>query len=254
MSSSMNLFKFPRLTKDNYGIWCIRMKALLGSHDVLVIVEKGIEKYDDESSLIAAQRVELQKARKKDHSALTLIYQCLDDVMFDKVTNASTCKESWEILPNAFKRIDKVKRRNGESLSDTKVIEKILRSLPPSFDYIVVAIEESKDIDFMTIDQLMRSLQAHEEKNKDEDAILFMVVVVSKDMDEEEEEKMSTKKMRTNGLDVSLCVASLGENFSLRDWHEILDTKAMHRYAISSLLDTACRLSEQYLQLSLFKL
>ncbi|GJV46200.1 ubiquitin-conjugating enzyme 28 [Tanacetum coccineum] len=70
MSSSMNLFQFPRLTKDNYGNWCIRMKALLGSHDVWEIVEKGIEKVDDESSLNATQRVELQKARKKDQRYL----------------------------------------------------------------------------------------------------------------------------------------------------------------------------------------
>nr|GEZ99213.1 hypothetical protein [Tanacetum cinerariifolium] len=160
----MNLFQFPRLTKDNYGSWCIRIKALLGSHNVWEIVEKGIEKVDDESSLNATQRVDLQTARKKDQIALTLIYQCLDDAMFEKVANATTSKEAWEILQNAFKGIDKVKKRNGESLSDTRVIEKILRSLPPSFDYIVVAIEESKDIDSMTIDQLMGYLQAHEEK------------------------------------------------------------------------------------------
>nr|GEZ00134.1 retrovirus-related Pol polyprotein from transposon TNT 1-94 [Tanacetum cinerariifolium] len=133
MSSLMNLFQFPRLTKDNYGSWCIRMKALLGSHDVWEIVEKGVEKVDDESSLSATQRVELQKARKKDQSALTMIYQCLGDAMFEKVANATTSKEAWEILQNAFKGIDKVKR-------------------------------ESKDINSMTIDQLMGSLQAHEEK------------------------------------------------------------------------------------------
>ncbi|GKC64808.1 copia-type polyprotein [Tanacetum coccineum] len=177
MSSSMNLFQFPRLTKDNYGSWCIRIKALLGSHDVWEIVEKGVEKVDDECSLSANQRVELQKARKKDQSSLTIIYLCLDDAMFEKVANATTSKEGGEFkklqmeksetISDYFTRVLTISnemKRNGESLSDTRVIEKIFRSLQPSFDYIVVAIKESKDIDSMTIDQLMGSLQAHKEK------------------------------------------------------------------------------------------
>ncbi|GKA31700.1 hypothetical protein Tco_0718005 [Tanacetum coccineum] len=91
----------------------------------------------------------------------------IDDAMFEKVANATTSKEAWEILQNAFKVIDKVKRvRNVESLSDIRVIEKILRSLPPSFDYIIVVVKESKDIESMTIAQLMGSLQAYEDKFK----------------------------------------------------------------------------------------
>ncbi|GKD84603.1 hypothetical protein Tco_1355757 [Tanacetum coccineum] len=130
----------------------------------------GPTEVDDEDSLSATQRVELEKARKKDQSALTIIYQRLDDAMFEKVANATTSKEAWEILQNAFKGIKMVKRvrlqslrgefkkqkmeesetisdyfthvltisnemkRNGENLSDTRVIEKILRSLPGKVD------------------------------------------------------------------------------------------------------------------------
>jgi len=55
-------------------------------------------------------------------------------------------------------------KANGENKGDVAVVEKILRSLTPKFDYVVCSIKESKDIDTLTIDELQSSLLVHEQR------------------------------------------------------------------------------------------
>ena len=42
-----------------------------------------------------------------------------------------------------------------------RIVEKVLRSLPSSFDAIVVAIEETKDLSHFSVDELHASLMSH---------------------------------------------------------------------------------------------
>ena len=55
-------------------------------------------------------------------------------------------------------------KANGDDKGDVAVVEKILRSMTPKFDYVVCSIEESKDIDTLTIDELQSSLLVHEQR------------------------------------------------------------------------------------------
>ena len=54
----------------------------------------------------------------------------------------------------------------GEKMEDVTIVEKILRSLTPKFDYVVYSIEESKNIDAFFLDELQSSLLVHEQKMK----------------------------------------------------------------------------------------
>ena len=55
-------------------------------------------------------------------------------------------------------------RNHGKNMKDVIVIEKILRSMILKFNYVVCSIEESNDIDALTIDQLQSSLLVHEQR------------------------------------------------------------------------------------------
>ncbi|WJX37100.1 hypothetical protein P8452_24904 [Trifolium repens] len=76
---------------------------------------------------------------------------------------AFSAKEAWDNLEKAYGGATKVKKGYGETISDQSMVEKILRSLTPRFD-IVVAIEESKDLASMTVEELQSSLEAYEQK------------------------------------------------------------------------------------------
>jgi hypothetical protein len=59
--------------------------------------------------------------------------------------------------------INKIKS-HGKTIEDNKVVEKVLRSLPPKFDHLVVTLEENKDMSHFGLDELQASLINHEHR------------------------------------------------------------------------------------------
>ncbi|RDX90862.1 hypothetical protein CR513_27231, partial [Mucuna pruriens] len=73
--------------------------------------------------------------------------------------------EDSESIANYFDRIQELvnaMRACKEKVIDHQVVDKILRTLPPEFDYVAAAIEESKDLDTMEVEELQHFLEVHE--------------------------------------------------------------------------------------------
>ena len=55
---------------------------------------------------------------------------------------------------------------HGESMGQLLIVEKIIRSQTSKFHYVVCSIEESNDLDTLTIDELQSSMLVHEQRMK----------------------------------------------------------------------------------------
>ena len=70
----------PKLTKDNYDSWCIRLKTFLGSQECIEIVQYGYDEPESkevEDTLQEAEKQVLKANRKKDNKAKIIIFKVL---------------------------------------------------------------------------------------------------------------------------------------------------------------------------------
>ena len=130
--------------------------------------------------------------------ALNTIFCGVSPDEFHRISHITVAKEAWEILETTYEGTKKVKDTKlqmlitrfeelkmsedksfdsfysklnevvigkfnlGEKMEDSKIVRKILRSLPESFRAKVIAIEESKDLDDIKVQELIGSLQTYE--------------------------------------------------------------------------------------------
>ncbi|KAK2986205.1 hypothetical protein RJ640_001284 [Escallonia rubra] len=146
------------------------------------------------------QKKKLDEKRQKDASTLSLIQRNVTDPIFPRIMRVESAKEAWETLRNEFQGDDKVRaiklqslrkdlenmkmkedeslkdyssrflelinqmKTHGEDISDQRVVEKILISLPEKFDHIVAVIEKTKDLSTLSVQEVMASLKSYEQR------------------------------------------------------------------------------------------
>ncbi|XP_039141167.1 uncharacterized protein LOC120278439 [Dioscorea cayenensis subsp. rotundata] len=180
----------PIFKGEEYGRWSLRMKTVFQSQDLWDLVENGMPKGEDEGKE--------KESKKRDAKARCLIQQAVDGLVLDKIAEAETAHDAWEIIKKQSQgssmmvavrkqalrqSFETLQMEDGESvqsywarvvaivnqvrglghkLSESEVVSKVLRSLAPKFDYVAVAMEESRDSPTLTLDEPHGSLQAHE--------------------------------------------------------------------------------------------
>ncbi|GAU27372.1 hypothetical protein TSUD_55260 [Trifolium subterraneum] len=189
----------PILDGKNWDTWVKQMK-------VIFIVQEADEQVNTVLDPLPAnateqQRTTFREAQKKHSKALFLIHQCVNSKVFEKIADATTSKDAWDILHKSYggdAKVKKVKlqalkrqfellemksdeavaeyftrvetltnqmKNCGSTLSEEEMVEKVVRTLTHKFDHIVVTIEQTKDLSEIKMEDLQSTLEAHELKH-----------------------------------------------------------------------------------------
>ncbi|KAJ9671142.1 hypothetical protein PVL29_027229 [Vitis rotundifolia] len=179
MASDSNFVQaaIPRFD-GHYDHWSMLMENFLQSKEYWPIVESRIQAPEPNTVL-----------KLKDLKTKNYLFQAIDRPILEIILSKETSKDIWDSMKKKYEGSARVKRTlqmkdgesvinycartmeisnkmrfHGEKMEDVTIVEKILCSLTPKFEYVVCSIEESKNIDAFSLDELQSSLLVHEQK------------------------------------------------------------------------------------------
>nr|GEX70827.1 ribonuclease H-like domain, reverse transcriptase, RNA-dependent DNA polymerase [Tanacetum cinerariifolium] len=125
----------------NYTVWAIKIKVILEAHGLWKSIEpKENTKVDD----------------KKDKATTALLYQALTEDDDDTVDAFTAKLNGYATKANEL----------GKTLDESLLVRKLLDSTPDRFIHIVASIEQTSDLDEITLDEITGKLEAFEERIK----------------------------------------------------------------------------------------
>ena len=107
----------PEFDGENYDFWCVRMKTLFISRDLLEYVEDGFEEsIGNRDEMSTAEKAKQREHIREDAKALLLIQEGVTKTIFPRIINARSSKEAWDILEKEFRGSKQVKAVKLQSL------------------------------------------------------------------------------------------------------------------------------------------
>ncbi|XP_050147395.1 uncharacterized protein LOC126622692 [Malus sylvestris] len=170
-SSNTSELKAPVFDGENYDFWRIRMTTIFKSYDIWDMVQHEyelpeIEVNALEEDLIKAQLKTLKQNWMEVARALGIIQGVISDTIFPRIANEETAEGAREVLQQEYRgdNIFRKMKTHGEELPNERVVQKLLISLTKPYDSIISVIEETKDIETFSVQDVMASLRAFDQR------------------------------------------------------------------------------------------
>ncbi|GAU30667.1 hypothetical protein TSUD_31390 [Trifolium subterraneum] len=194
-----NDFLKPQIPRfdGHYEHWAMLMENLLRSKELWGLIEAGAPANANADQQQPAAASKLQDLKVKNY-----LFQSIERSILETILDRDTTRDIWEAMRRKYQGSTKVKRAQlqalrrefevlamkdnesvndyfgrtlaianhmsaqGERLEQVTVVEKILRSMPSKYNYVVCSIEQSSNVTTLSIDELQSNLIVQEQRMK----------------------------------------------------------------------------------------
>ncbi|XP_052181787.1 uncharacterized protein LOC127794590 [Diospyros lotus] len=190
----------PVFDGENYQMWAVRMEAYLEANDLWETVEEDYEVPPlPENPTMAQIRNHKEKKQKKSKGKACL-FTAVSSTIFTRIMTLKSAKAIWDFLKKEYEGNEKIKgmqmlnlirefemqrmkdsetvkeysdkllciankvRILGGEFLDSRIVQKILVTLPERFESTISALENSKDLSSISSAELLNALQAQEQR------------------------------------------------------------------------------------------
>ncbi|KAB2626287.1 retrovirus-related Pol polyprotein from transposon TNT 1-94 [Pyrus ussuriensis x Pyrus communis] len=158
----------PVFSGENYEFWRIKMATIFKSLGLWNLVEKGIATSNPkkkEAGEASEDDGEMVAVLMKDAKALGIIQNAVSDQIFPRIANAEMRDD--ESLSSYLTRLNELinqMRTFGESLSNERLVQKVLISLSKPYDSICLVIENTKCLETVELQEVVAMLKSQEQR------------------------------------------------------------------------------------------
>lgn len=196
-SSSIAL---PVFDGANYQIWAVRMETYLNALDLWEAVEEDYEIPELPNNPTMVQMKTQKEKKIKKSKAKACLFAVVSPQIFIRIMSLKMAKSIWDYLKKEYagdKRIRGIQVLNlirefelqkmkeaetikeysdklfdianrvrllGSELNDSRIVEKILVTVPEKYDATVITLENTKDLSKISLAELLHSLRAQEQR------------------------------------------------------------------------------------------
>lgn len=184
----------------NYHVWAVRIEAFLDANDLWEAIEEDYAIPPlPENPTVAQLRNHKEKKQRKS-KAKSYLFSAVSPAIFTRIMTLKTAKEIWDFLKKEYEGDERIKgmqklnlirefelqkmkesetvqeysdkllgiankvRLLGGEFADSRIVQKLLVTVPERFETTISALENSKDLSIITLAELLNALQAQEQR------------------------------------------------------------------------------------------